>query len=100
MSKKEKLLLRFLSRPKDFTFDEAVKLLHGFGFREVSTGTTSGSRVRFKNDDYPINIIKFHKPHPDNILKPYILDIIINNLEDCNLLTDIKQHDNEQDFEA
>jgi len=100
MSRKGKLLLRFLSRPKDFTFDETVRLLRDLGFRKVSAGTTSGSRVRFKNDDYPENIIKFHKPHPDNILKPYILDSIIKNLEDCNLLTDVKKKDDEQDFEV
>jgi predicted RNA binding protein YcfA (HicA-like mRNA interferase family) len=100
MSKKSKLLLRFLCRPKDFTFDEAVKLLRDFGFYEVTTGMTAGSRVRFRNEDYPVNIIKFHKPHPDNIIKPYILDIIINNLEECNLLTDIKKQNDEQDFEA
>jgi predicted RNA binding protein YcfA (HicA-like mRNA interferase family) len=100
MSRKDKLLLRFLSRPRDFTFDETVKLLSEFGFREVRTGTTSGSRVRFKNDDYPLNILKFHKPHPGNILKTYVLDMIIENLEDCNLLTDKKEKDNEQDFEV
>ena len=100
MSRKEKLLLRFLNRPKDFTYDETVKLLSDFGFHEVRTGTTSGSRVRFRNGDYPLNIIKFHKPHPGNILKPYILDIIIKNLEDCNLLTDKKEKEDEQDFEA
>jgi predicted RNA binding protein YcfA (HicA-like mRNA interferase family) len=86
MSREEKLLKRFLSRPKDFNFDEAVKLLNNFGFYEVKTGKTSGSRIRFKNEYYPINIIKFHKPHPDNILKPYVLEIIKNNLEECNLI--------------
>ena len=91
MSRKEKLLLRFLSRPKDFTFDEAARLLHDLGFNEVSTGKTSGSRVRYRCDDYPDNIIKFHKPHPGNILKPYVMDIIINNLDECKLLTDINK---------
>ena len=94
MSRKEKLLLRFLSQPKDFTFEEAVRLLKDFDFYEVSTGKTSGSRVRFKNDEYPINVIKFHKPHPSNILKPYVLDIIRMNLEECELLTtDNKEED-------
>jgi predicted RNA binding protein YcfA (HicA-like mRNA interferase family) len=57
------------------------------GFYEVKTGKTSGSRVRFRNDDYPLNIVKFHRPHPENILKPYVLEIIKNNLNDCNLIT-------------
>jgi len=79
-------LLRFLSQPKDFSYNELVKLLNDFGFYQVSTGKTSGSRVRFKNENYPLNIIKFHKPHPSNIIKKYVLDSIKTNLEECNLL--------------
>jgi len=30
-------LIRFLDRPKDFTFEELVKLLNGFGFYEAGT---------------------------------------------------------------
>ena len=100
MSRKEKLLLRFLSRPKDFTFDETVRLLQDFGFHEIDIGIIGGSRVRFRYDDYPVNIIKFHKPHPGNIMKPYVLNIIIQNLEECKLLTDIKGDEDEQDFET
>lgn len=95
MSRKEKLLLRFLSQPKDFTFDEAVRLLKDFDFYEVSTGKTSGSRIRFRNESYPINVIKFHKPHPSKILKPYVLDIIRMNFEDCGLLTTEKENEDE-----
>jgi len=80
-------LILFLARPKDFTFEELVKLLSGFGFHETGTGRTSGSRVRFKKADRPEHIIKFHKPHPGNIIKPYVLDIVRNILEECNLLT-------------
>jgi len=35
MSKKEKLIARFLLLPKDFHFDEMVKLLGYFGFSMV-----------------------------------------------------------------
>jgi len=86
LGRKDKLLLRFLSQPRDFTFDELVKLLNDFGFYEVNTGKTSGSRVRFKNDNHPLSIIKFHKPHPQNIIKSYVLDNIKTTLEECNLL--------------
>ena len=72
MSRKEKLLLRFLSQPKDFTFDEAVKLLNDFGFYEANTGKTSGSAVRFESLKYPDIRIRFHKPHPNKILKSYV----------------------------
>ena len=30
--------------------------------------------------------MKFHKPHPGNILKTYVLEIIKANLIDCELL--------------
>jgi len=47
MSRKEKLISRFLSMPSDFHYDEMVKLLSYFGFEEVKKGKTSGSRVKF-----------------------------------------------------
>jgi len=86
-------LLRFLDRPKDFAFEELVKLLNGFGFHEVGTGKTSGSRVRFKKEGLPEHIIKFHKPHPGNVMKPYVLDIVKNTLAECNLLTVDKRNE-------
>ncbi|MFP4026091.1 MAG: type II toxin-antitoxin system HicA family toxin [Thiohalospira sp.] len=69
MSKKEKLIARFLSMPSDFHYDEMVKLLRYFNFREVKKGKTSGSRVKFINDKgVPIIL---HKPHPSGIMKLY-----------------------------
>ena len=44
MSKFEKLVVRFLSRPKDFTYNELIKLLKGFGYIEIQG---AGSRVVF-----------------------------------------------------
>ncbi|WP_235954616.1 hypothetical protein [Cyclobacterium salsum] len=49
MSKKEKLIARFLGMPSDFHYDEMVKLLGFFGFEEVKKGKTSCSRVKFEN---------------------------------------------------
>jgi len=69
MSKKEKLIQRFLSMPSDFHYDEMVKLLGYFGFTEVKKGKTSGSRVKFENEE-GIPII-LHKPHPSGIMKKY-----------------------------
>jgi hypothetical protein len=88
MGRKEKLLKRFLSMPKDFTYEEAVKLLNDFGFSQVKTGKTGGSRVRFLNEEYPEYPIKFHKPHPENRLNIYVLEIIKTNLIDCGLIDD------------
>jgi hypothetical protein len=49
VSTKEKLIKRFLALPKDFTFDELVKLLTALGFSISNKGKTSGSRVKFIN---------------------------------------------------
>ncbi len=71
MSKKEKLIARFLSMPSDFHYDEMVKLLGYFDFKEVKIGKTSGSRVKFiGKDGIPMRL---HKPHPTGILKHYQL---------------------------
>ena len=51
MSKKEKLITRFIELPSDFHYDEMVKLLGYFGFNEVKKGKTSGSRVKFENEE-------------------------------------------------
>ncbi|WP_016776205.1 type II toxin-antitoxin system HicA family toxin [Anaerophaga thermohalophila] len=71
MSKKEKLIARFLTMPSDFHYDEMVKLLGYFGFKEVKKGKTSVSRVKFMNPEgVPIML---HKPHPSGIMKRYQL---------------------------
>jgi len=84
MSKSKKLQDRLLSRPKDFTFDELVTLLGHFGYSEVRSGKTGGSRVAFANEaqDY----IRLHKPHPRNILKPYQINNLIADLKERSLL--------------
>ncbi|MGD2033577.1 MAG: type II toxin-antitoxin system HicA family toxin [Bacteroidales bacterium] len=82
MSKFEKLLLKFLSRPKDFTYAELVKVLSGLGYKEQQG---SGSRVVFVNNELKHNI-KLHKPHPGNILKRYQIDLVIDELKSKDLL--------------
>ncbi len=79
MSKKEKLIQRFLNMPSDFHYDEMVKLLGHFGFTEVKKGKTSGSRVKFENEE-GIPII-LHKPHPSGIMKRYQMKQINEILE-------------------
>lgn len=79
MTRQEKLLKRFLSKPGDFTFDEMRKLLRGFGYQEIKSGKTSGSRVAFIHTGIH-HIIRLHKPHPKNILKRYQLDLIEEEL--------------------
>jgi hypothetical protein len=84
MTRREKLIKRFLSIPKDFTWEELVTLLSGFGFEEVNTGKTGGSRRRFLNDGGVI--ITLHEPHPQNILKRYQIEQIIKILQGEELL--------------
>jgi HicA toxin of bacterial toxin-antitoxin, len=78
MTRKQKLLKRFLTKPKDFSWDELVTLLLWLGFEEASTGKTGGSRRRFMNKDEIV--ISLHKPHPGNILKSYQIEQIIDIL--------------------
>ena len=80
----DKLLDRFLNNPKDLTFEELVQVLKYYGFNEVKTGKTSGSRCRFCNENK--RIITFHKPHPKNIIKPYVIKDIIFALKQENLI--------------
>ncbi|MBI5196008.1 MAG: type II toxin-antitoxin system HicA family toxin [Nitrospirae bacterium] len=85
MSKAEKLLKRFLSKPKDFTFDELARLLQGFGYEEVKMGKTSGSRVAFINYETK-HIIRLHKPHPRPELKRYQLDNVEDELKNKGII--------------
>ena len=78
MSKKEKLLAKLKSNPKDFTFDEMKNLLEGYGFTLSNKGKTSGSRVMFMNGNIPITL---HKPHSRKELKDYQVKQIIAILE-------------------
>ena len=78
MSKIEKLLARVKSKPKDFTWDELVKILSHYGYEEITTGKTSGSRRAFVNKSK--HIIRLHKPHPGDILKSYQINEILDAL--------------------
>jgi HicA toxin of bacterial toxin-antitoxin, len=86
MSKNEKLLQRLLSIPKDFTWEELVKLLALFDYVELKKGKTGGSRRKFADEKK--NIIILHKPHPGNILKEYAIKQVINHLNEKGYIKD------------
>ncbi|MCX2583678.1 hypothetical protein [Pedobacter sp. MR22-3] len=67
LSRIEKLINRFLSKPKDLTWGKLITVLRFYGFEELSAGKTGGSRRKFadKNKD----IISLHKPLPKNIVR-------------------------------
>jgi predicted RNA binding protein YcfA (HicA-like mRNA interferase family) len=86
MSKNEKLLLRLLSIPKDFTWEELIKILSLFGFIELKKGKTGGSRRKFADDKK--NVIILHKPHPGNIVKEYAIKQVIEQLKEKGYIKD------------
>ncbi|MCL2327415.1 MAG: type II toxin-antitoxin system HicA family toxin [Bacteroidetes bacterium] len=86
MTTKDKLIERFKSQPKDFTFGELTKLLSGFGFEISNKGKTSGSRVRFINKEEKM-IIDLHKPHTQGApIKETALKDLHNTLKNNNLI--------------
>jgi hypothetical protein len=80
MSSKDKLLLRILKYPSDFTYDEVRSLLNKLGYIEYTKGKTSGSRVSFYQPERGY-IISLHKPHPSNTIKLYALRKLVNALK-------------------
>jgi len=83
MSKKDKLLSRFLQTPpkKDLTFKELDALLNSCGFVKLEG---AGSAVKFYHKDKDI-LINLHKPHPSDILKVYLIkQVQVKLLEVCD----------------
>ena len=79
MSRKDKLLSRLKTMPKDFSYDELIQLLIYLGYKEDNAGKTSGSAVRFINCQTK-HIMRIHKPHPENTLKMYVLKYVLEEL--------------------
>ena len=78
MGRLDKLIARLKSRPKDFSWDELVRLLTSLGYQEVKTGKSGGSRRKFIHETAPT--IALHKPHPGNIVKSYVIDYVLELL--------------------
>jgi len=71
MSKKDKLVKKFLEKPprKDLTFSELKTLLLSCGFSLLEG---AGSAVKFYHQEKDV-LINLHKPHPSDILKVYLV---------------------------
>ncbi|EMI5489658.1 type II toxin-antitoxin system HicA family toxin [Providencia stuartii] len=69
MGKKDKLKARLDSLPKDFTWDELVRILGMYGFSVING---NGSRRKFYNASLD-RVVSFHEPHPQNIVKGYVV---------------------------
>ena len=81
MTKREKDLIRLLSKPRDYRFAECKVLLERFGYKEIVKGKTSGSRVQFYRE-LDKKTILLHKPHPKDIMKRYSIEDVIEKLKD------------------
>lgn len=84
MSKIDKLRKRLYLKPKDFTYDEVKTLLESYGFVEKSKGKTSGSRVAFIRESDK-KVFYLHKPHPQNIVKSYVIIELMNFINELSL---------------
>jgi predicted RNA binding protein YcfA (HicA-like mRNA interferase family) len=81
MSRIDKLMCRLQCRPKDFTWDEAVRLLEHHGFQQVKkTGTGRGSHRKFRRPDGLY--FQISQPHPENTLKIYQVDDLLEVLQE------------------
>jgi predicted RNA binding protein YcfA (HicA-like mRNA interferase family) len=80
MSKKKKLLNRFLSIPSDLSWNELVSVLQYLGYDQVGNGMTGGSRRRFINQQG--KLILLHEPHPKRIVKKYVIRLIISHCQE------------------
>jgi len=84
MSKQGKLLARLLSKPKDFEWSEALKLLSYYDYKLL---TGSGSRRKFVHQQTK-QVIILHQPHPGNILKEYIIKELITGLKEGGFISE------------
>ena len=84
MGRKDKLIERLKSRPKDFSWDELVRLLTALGYTENNSGKTGGSRRKFTHATAPT--ISLHKPHPGNIVNLYVINEVLRLLTEEKLI--------------
>ena len=79
MGTRQKLIERFKRQPKDFSFDELMRLFRILGFEVSQKGKTSGSRVEFVNYEKELSY-GIHKPHPDSAIKSYVMKQVLEFL--------------------
>lgn len=84
MSKKAKLLARVLTRPKDFTWDEACSLMRACGFELKKRPGSARMFVHAATG----RKVRLHEPHPRPTLLPYMLDELLEGLIAVGELSD------------
>lgn len=82
MSKKQKLITKFLNADKTYKWSELVALLTALGFNQIEG---HGSRVKFDNGE-PSQMINLHKPHPQKEIKAYVIRQVREKLQAYGLI--------------
>ncbi|PJI91196.1 HicA-like toxin of HicAB toxin-antitoxin system [Yoonia maricola] len=82
MSRREKLLARLRTYPKDFEWSELETLLKSFGY--VVVKKSGGSRRKFVGEDLPL--ISLHEPHPDKVVKSVYLKQVVEVLLESGII--------------
>lgn len=80
MGKRDALTTRLLSMPKDFEQREMDTFMSQCGCVKNNRGKTSGSAVQYVHQATQ-RVFTYHRPHPGNIIKPYILKAAIQFLQ-------------------
>ena len=88
MTKAEKLRKRILSSPtpSDITNKELKTFLEQLGLKEISTGKTAGSRIRFVNPNNQSEQIRLHKAHGSSPVDRGALKDTIAQLKEMGFL--------------
>lgn len=81
MSKFDKKIQRFLRKPKDYTEQEFISFIKGFGFRETKN---KGGRVRYEDSNG--NDITYHPPHDTGYFKTVYISKFIEDLKSWGYL--------------
>ena len=89
MGQIEKLLARLLTKPKDFTNEEADTLLVHLGYQKDTKGKTSGSRIAYIHTKSKA-VFLLHRAHPGNTLKPYVIKNLIQHLKEQGIIHEQK----------
>lgn len=80
MGKKDALVARLLNLPKDFEQREMDTLMSQCGCTKTHRGKTSGSAISYVHSATQ-RVFSYHRPHPGNLIKLYILRAAIQFLQ-------------------
>lgn len=75
MSKKDKIMQKFLNTKRNLLWSDLASALKGFGFEQIEA---EGSRVDFIKG---VLVINLHKPHPEKEVKAYALKQVKEKLK-------------------